>query len=179
MRDTGDKGERSCLQEPSFVPPEHTTANNPSPLFPQRTEGTSYTAFSSTAENSRLGYVGALLSAREDNASYTDGRHRRGGNAPTGSATAARALKWRPWGRRITAKLRNKRWQEARQRHLPGSALLSLAGTVARHRLAAVPGRSSGSPLPFSSALGSPELCRELGNRTGLSTSFLLPLLNI
>lgn len=120
---------------------------------------------------------GGLLSAREDNASYTDGRHKRGGNAPTGSTTAARALKWRPWGRRITAKLRNKRWQEARQRHLPGSAPLPLAGTAARHRLAAVPGRSSGSPLPLGSALASPELCRELGNRIGLSASFLLPLL--
>lgn len=78
----------------------------------------------------------------------------------TAQRPAARALKWRPWGRRVTAKLRNKRWQAARQRHLPASLPLPHAPAAARHRLPAEPGHgrpgcrppSAPSRPPFSPA---------------------------
>lgn len=64
----------------------------------------------------------------------------RDGNAQHGATTAERTLKWRPWGRRVGVKLRNKRWQEARQRHLPRALPLPLAPRAAPQRLVAEPG---------------------------------------
>lgn len=90
-----------------------------------------------------LGFRGKALKARESNASETEremARAGRDGNAPHGAATAERTLKWRPWGRRVSVKLRNKRWQEARQRHLPRALPLPLARRAAPQTLAAEPG---------------------------------------
>lgn len=174
----GDRGDGGCPQEPSFVPP--WAQNSQQSLLSVSTAHREKLIHRFLKERRKLAAAirkGASVCPGRQRFLHKTARHRRGGNAPAGSATAARALKWRPWGRRITAKLRNKRWQEARQRHLPGSALLPLAGTAARHRLAAVPGRSSGGHLPLSSALASLELHKELGNRTGPSASFILPVL--
>lgn len=101
----------------------------------------------------KASYFGETLSRPDrENAPETHKRPERGATATPRAATAERTLKWRPWGRRDGAKLRNKRWRGARQRHLP---LLPRS-----HSAAAEPG-TAGARLLCSS---SPGLCRAPGS---------------
>lgn len=80
-----------------------------------------------------------------------------------GAAALERALKWRPWGRRVRAKLRNKRWHRARQRHLPRSPTATDSGTASTEHRPRSPGTAGAAPghfallrISFRSVLPSP-----------------------